>query len=176
MDTLLILRDTITTNVVKVVDSCQPCIQEAETNCQDVAIVGIICFTIIVIMMYGTRQFFKNKAKEREYQKGRESQHRNWDVEDKNRKDTEERKKRNWQVVDQKYKRKDDLLYKYLEFMKEQTQEGEEKSNSNVYRQILEHLIELSQQNKINTFTKKELYQNIENDSNEETEKPSSKS
>lgn len=32
MDTLLFLRDTITVNVVKVIDSCQPCAQMAESN------------------------------------------------------------------------------------------------------------------------------------------------
>lgn len=60
MDTLLILRDTISadvvilrdtiiTNVVKVIDSCQPCVQEAETNCNDVAITFFICLAIVAI-------------------------------------------------------------------------------------------------------------------------------
>ena len=64
MDTPLILRDTITTNVVKVVDSCQPCIQEAETNWQDVTIVGIICFLATVSIVIISFAFYKwQKAK-----------------------------------------------------------------------------------------------------------------
>lgn len=51
MDTLLILRDTITANVVKVVDSCQPCIQEAETNWQDVVIVKYVCYAIVAMFL-----------------------------------------------------------------------------------------------------------------------------
>ena len=38
MDTLLILRDTIATNVVKVIDCCSHCVQETETNWADVEI------------------------------------------------------------------------------------------------------------------------------------------
>ena len=52
MDTILILKDTIITQVVKVVDSCQPCIQEVETTCNDVKIVGIICGTIFLICTF----------------------------------------------------------------------------------------------------------------------------
>ncbi len=48
MDTLLILRDTIPTHVVKVIGSCQPFIHEPETNWQDVAIVGIICLVVTI--------------------------------------------------------------------------------------------------------------------------------
>ena len=50
MDTLLILRDTITANIVKVTDSCSHCVQEAETNCDDVKIIFLICATIVVAL------------------------------------------------------------------------------------------------------------------------------
>lgn len=49
MDTILILKDTITAYVVKVVDSCKPCIQESETSCNDMIIAGIICGAIVTI-------------------------------------------------------------------------------------------------------------------------------
>jgi len=48
MDTLLILRDTISTHVVKLIDSCPPCVQEAETNWADVQIVFLICLAIVL--------------------------------------------------------------------------------------------------------------------------------
>lgn len=51
MDTLLILRDTVTTNVVTVINSCQPCIHEAETNCPDVQIVFFICSAIVLSIL-----------------------------------------------------------------------------------------------------------------------------
>lgn len=65
MDTLLILRDTITTNVVKIVGSCQPSIQEAETNWQDIAIVGIVCF--VVALCIGIISFTFYKWQENKY-------------------------------------------------------------------------------------------------------------
>ena len=48
MDTLLVLKDTITAHVVKVVDSCESCVHEVPTNCQDVKIVGIVCSAIVL--------------------------------------------------------------------------------------------------------------------------------
>lgn len=48
MDTLLVLKDTITAHVVKVIDSCQPCAHEIPTNCQDVIAVAIICGAIVL--------------------------------------------------------------------------------------------------------------------------------
>ena len=58
----------------------------AATSWQDVTIVFFICAAIVVIATYGTCKFFKNKAKERECQKERESQKHNWDVENEERK------------------------------------------------------------------------------------------
>lgn len=66
MDTLLILRDTITDHVIKVVDTCQPCVQEAETNCKDIAIVAIICGTILIIAIAAMFTFHQWKKKEHE--------------------------------------------------------------------------------------------------------------
>lgn len=59
MDTLLILRDTITANVVEVFDSCQTCLQEAETNCDDVKIVFLICATIVVVLGIAAFAYYK---------------------------------------------------------------------------------------------------------------------
>lgn len=51
MDTLLILRDTITVNAVKIIDSCQPCIQGPETNLADVEIVKYICMVVVASVL-----------------------------------------------------------------------------------------------------------------------------
>lgn len=51
MDTLLILRDTITANVVKVTNSCSHCVQETGTNWADVQIVFIICLAIVLSIL-----------------------------------------------------------------------------------------------------------------------------
>ena len=45
MDTiLLIIQDTITANAVKVINSSQPCVQEAATNWADISIANSICY------------------------------------------------------------------------------------------------------------------------------------
>ena len=51
MDTLLVLKDTINAHVIKVVDTCQPCVQEVETNCNDVNIAVIICRAIVTTVL-----------------------------------------------------------------------------------------------------------------------------
>lgn len=111
MDTLLILRDTISadvvilrdtiiTNVVKVIDSCQPCVQEAETNCNDVIIVVIICLALCIVSCLGICKFFELKKEERE---------------DKKTTDTEKRKN---DVDDRIWKQQSDLIEKLLDFLK----------------------------------------------------------
>lgn len=64
MDTLLILRDTITAHVIKVVDSCQLCAQEAPTNCNDVKVVAIICLAIVLMTLIAWGVISSWKCKE----------------------------------------------------------------------------------------------------------------
>ena len=73
------------------------CKSIATTNCQDVAQSAIsaltilfLCAAFVVIITYGINRYFKNKEKEREYQEGKESQKRTWEVEDKGRKERAE--------------------------------------------------------------------------------------
>ncbi len=157
MDTLFILQDTVLVDVVKVIDSCQPYVHEAETSWQDVAIVLCICVTLIIIVTLGVCRFFANLEKERKYKKEREVQQRNWEIEDNKRKNDEEFIKRNWQYEDIERKRQDDFLNKYLEFLKGQTREGENEVNSIQYRLVLEYIIELSQKGILNTLSKDNL-------------------
>lgn len=51
MDTLLILRDTITVNAFKVIDSFPVCVKEAETNWEDTQIALFICIAIVVSIL-----------------------------------------------------------------------------------------------------------------------------
>lgn len=101
MDTLLILRDTITSHAVKVIDTCQPYVQEAETNWKDVIITAIICTAIVIILCYGIFKLYQwqegvIKAKETDA-----NNKRNQENEEKNRK---------WNA---------DLLEKKLQILKE---------------------------------------------------------
>ena len=64
MDNLLILLDTVTANVMKVTHSCSNCAQDAETNWQEVAIVGIICLIVTICLCIILFAFYKwQKAK-----------------------------------------------------------------------------------------------------------------
>ena len=64
MDALLVLKDTITASVVKVVGSCQPCIHAAETNFNGVWITLIICLTAVFITgIVAVYIYFQNKQK-----------------------------------------------------------------------------------------------------------------
>lgn len=64
MDTLIIIRDTLTANVEKVIDSCQPFTQEAETNYKDVIIVAIICLTILLFTGIVIYALYLNKKEQ----------------------------------------------------------------------------------------------------------------
>lgn len=157
MDTLLILQDTVLVDIVKVIDSCQSYVHETETSWQDVAIVLCICVTLIIIVTLGVCRFFSNLEKERNHKKEREVQQRIWEIEDIKRKNDEEYIKRNWQYEDIERKRQDDFLNKYLEFLKELTQEGEDEVKSTQYRLVLEYIIELSQKGELKTMSKENL-------------------
>lgn len=65
MDTIMILRDSVATFMKGTADICQPCVKEAGTNCQDVAIVFIICVAIAAIVIYAIKRYFKWKDDER---------------------------------------------------------------------------------------------------------------
>lgn len=58
MSTFIInLNDTITMSdsavveLAKVINTCQPCVQEAGTSCNDVWIAGIICLAIVLVAL-----------------------------------------------------------------------------------------------------------------------------
>ena len=140
MDTLLILRDTlshaviltdaITAHVVKVVDNCQPCVQEAETNRQDVAIVFLICATIVVIALITKCTVLSWKSKgikaeenQRKFQQENEKieSERKQAADDKNRSNLliDEERKHKYAHEEEERKKNADLLEKKLQILKE---------------------------------------------------------
>ena len=84
------LSDFAVVELAKVINTCQPCVQVAETNCNDVLIVGIICIAIIAVAFFAQRTILKWKEKEE--------------------KESEE------SIA--KRKQKADLMDKYLDFLK----------------------------------------------------------
>ena len=74
--------DTLVVKVVKAADVvCQPIIKEAETSCNDVMIVGIICVAIVLVaivavfgFLYWKNMEIKADREEREFQKTKEKE------------------------------------------------------------------------------------------------------
>ena len=130
MDTILfIIQDTITANAVKVINSSQPCVQEAPTNCNDVLIVAIICIAIIIITWLGICKFFGFKKEERAARTSADN------------------KKRENEVNDQKWKLQSNLIDKLLDFFKNKASEKDnnngKEENANNYINALCTLISL---------------------------------
>ena len=45
------LSDSAVVELAKVINTCQPCLREVETNCNDVKIVAIICIAIVIVAL-----------------------------------------------------------------------------------------------------------------------------
>ena len=58
MNIIMIICGYAATCVRRTAEFSQPCVKEAETNCQDVAIITIICVAISVIAIYAIRRYF----------------------------------------------------------------------------------------------------------------------
>lgn len=125
------LSDSVVAKVIKLSEACQPVMTEAETNCYDVAIVGIICAAFIIIAWFvkctilswkdktseaadNERQYTKDKEKE-ESDRKREAEKTNhdWRMNDENKKREyaleEEKRKRQYELEDEKRKREYEL-------------------------------------------------------------------
>ena len=64
MDTIMIIRDSVATCVYKTAITCQPCVKEAGTTWQDVAIVFLICSTLVIIALYAICRYYRCKKDE----------------------------------------------------------------------------------------------------------------
>ena len=82
MDTLLLLKDTITAQVVKVVNSCQPCVLGAATNENNVRVADIICNAVVNVILYLVIAFLIWKLLEAIAKGVSRYYTREWDVQD----------------------------------------------------------------------------------------------
>lgn len=101
MDSTMTICDSVTTCVNKTAEICQHCAKEAETNWLDVLIIGIICATIVIIVLNVTCRYLKLKNAELEAQQK-----------------VAENKRKN-EIDDRKFKQKVDLQDKLLSFQKD---------------------------------------------------------
>lgn len=144
MDTILIIRDSVATCMKGTADICQPCEKEAGTNCQDVAIVFIICFAIAVVTIYAIKRYFKWKDDERgaianaaQQKRSNEEADRkfkkdaNIEARTQNKEDHELKRKEDKQ--DCLLKRKEELENKMHGYMESQIKNGESLSKDDMY-------------------------------------------
>ncbi len=95
------MSDSAVVELAKVINTCQPCVKELGTNCNDVAIVGIICATIVVIALIAKWAIWSWQKAEIAFK-------------EKERNDKEAKEEK-----DETRKQKADLLSKLLDFQKE---------------------------------------------------------
>lgn len=128
MDTIFILKDTITAYVLKVVEDCQPV--ASATNCKDVAIAFLICATIVTIALITKYTLLSWKSKEikaeedkRKFQQENEKieSERKQAADDKNRSNLliDEERKHKYAHEEEERKKNADLLEKKLQILKE---------------------------------------------------------
>jgi len=133
------------------------CKATSATNMNDVSITGFVCITIIIIasiiaytILKWKQKEIDAKAKERQTELSREQNASE-------RKLSADQTSHDWQNEERQNKQKEDLLDKYLIFLKEQIQENEDKDRIEQYRITLEYLIQLSQNDKLNDFSISDL-------------------
>jgi hypothetical protein len=113
--------DTIVVKVATIAETCQPCLKEAETNWQDVAIVFLFCAAFVSVALIAKCTIKSWKEKEIQAKENEQTA--------KTMKDQEESKR----------KQKSDLLERYLNFLKDNASKDE--SWSQEYKQVLSSLI-----------------------------------
>jgi hypothetical protein len=96
MDTIMIIRDSVACCINNTAEMSQPCMKEVGNSCNDVAIVGIICGTILFLAIIAVVAYFIQKGCERKAQKNVAE------------------KKREQEIKDRKEKQKADLQSKLL--------------------------------------------------------------
>ena len=78
--------DSLTTKLYVNVFSCSPKVAEQGANWAEVITIGIICCSILIILLVLICKFFEWKKKELEIKKEEVNQKREWEIEDINRK------------------------------------------------------------------------------------------
>lgn len=141
------------------------CDTTASTNCQDVMIAAIICGAVVIIafiakcgILIWQHQDLTAKKKEREDCEQKE-------IKECDRKKNADAVTRQHNLEDEARKQRADLLDKYLVFLREQCEGGDDR-----YRKTLEYLIQLSQNDKLNEFSTDKLNNYMEEPKNDETQ------
>lgn len=62
MDTIMIIRDSVAMCVNKTAEIYQPCVQESDISWQAVLLVGIICATFIILVVFIVNKVIAYKA------------------------------------------------------------------------------------------------------------------
>lgn len=68
MNMLMFICDSVATCMNKTAASCQPCVKNAGPCCNDVIIAGIICGTILLLVIFVILAYYRQKAYERKAQ------------------------------------------------------------------------------------------------------------
>ena len=123
------LSDSAVVELAKVINTCQPCLREVETNCNDVKIVAIICIAIVIVALIARCAVLSWK-----------------DAEIKAANAEREAKENEADIA--KRKQKADLMDKYLDFLKSLTSCKEYVSIDDyekLRKEYLKKMIELKQ-------------------------------
>lgn len=144
------MSDSAMVELAKVIGICQPCVQEAETNCHDVAIVAIVCVAIVLVALIVKWAVWSWK----------EAEQKTIETERKAKKEKEEE--------ESKRKRKADCQGKLIDFLEKQVssfdiQKKEYEKASEDYKDFLQSIINSDNQQ---MNTQEELKTYLENQIN----------
>lgn len=144
MDTIMIIRDSVATCVKGTAEVFQPC-KATGTKWENVFIVGIICFTVLVIAVVAICSYYAWKNNERKVQK--EAEERKWTHEKEERELRINTDKVNYETKlvkdekDHELKRKEELQDKLLNYIERRITEGETIVKDDKYIAKLNELI-----------------------------------
>lgn len=129
MDAIMIICDFVATCVKETAENCQHCVKNLCPCWENVFIVGIICFTVLIIAIVAICYYHAWKSNERKAQK--EAEERKWTHEKEERELKIKIDKENYETKldkdkkDHELKRKEELQDKLLNYIETRITEGE---------------------------------------------------
>lgn len=160
MYTVLLQSCACAANLVK----CS-CDTTASTNCQNVKITAIVCGAIVIIAFIVKCGILTWKRKDLDAKEKERKECVEKEKEECERKKNADEVTRQHNIEDEARKQKADLLDKYLVFLSEQCEGGDDR-----YRKTLEYLIQLSQKDKLKDFSTEELNNYLKKQVSDETQ------
>lgn len=141
MDTIMIIRDSVACCINNTAEMSQPCMKEVGNSYNDVAIVGIICGTILLLAIIAVVTYFKQKSNERKALE--EAASKKQDEEKKYRENKKNADvdsfKQNKQ--DHKLKRREELENRLHSYMENRIKGGDDVSKEDLYIEDLKERI-----------------------------------